>query len=121
MDRFEVLFYQEHDGECPALAFLKGLPPKVRGKVEKWLEKLGEYGPNLPRPYADTLRGKIRELRIVFASHHYRFLYFFHGRYIVVTQGFLKKTSQVPEDEIKRAERRMADFLYRLEKGEIEL
>lgn len=121
MAEYEVLFYEAADGECPTQEFLGELTPKVQGKVAKWLELLGQEGPNLPRPYADVIRGKIRELRVSFGGLHHRFLYFFHEKRIVVTHGFAKKTAAVPEGEIVRAEQRMADFCRRLERGELHL
>ena len=121
MAEYEVVFYGAADGECPTEEFLDGLAPKVRGKVAKWLELLEREGPNLPRPYADVVRGKIRELRVSFSGLHHRLLYFFHGKRIVVTHGFVKKTAAIPETEITRAERCMADFYQRLEGGEIHL
>ena len=42
-----------------------------------------------------------------------RLLYFFSGHQAVLTQGFLKKTGPVPEEEIARAIRRMDDWLAR--------
>ena len=74
---------------------------------------LEKDGPDLPRPYADVLRGKIRELRVGYGSLKIRFLYFFEGKSIVLVSGFLKKTSAVPVEEIDRAERRMTDWLNR--------
>lgn len=121
MAEYGVVFYEAADGECLTQEFLDGLSPKVRGKVAKWLELLEREGPNLPRPYADVVRGKIRELRVSFGGMHHRFLYFFHGKGIVVTHGFVKKTAAVPEGEIDRAERCMADFYRRLDRGEIHL
>jgi len=118
---YEIVFYEAAEGECPVEDFLGELSPKVRGKVAKWLELLGREGPDLPRPYADMIRGKIRELRVSFGGLHHRFLYFFHGKRIIVTHGFLKKTAAVPEGEIDRAERYRADFYQRLERGEIDL
>ena len=121
MAEYEVLFYEAADGGCLTQEFLDGLAPKVRGKVAKWLELLEQEGPNLPRPYADVIRGKIRELRVSFGGLHHRLLYFFHGKRIVVTHGFVKKTAAVPEGEITRAERCMAEFYQRLERGEVDL
>ena len=121
MAEYDVLFYEAADGECPTQEFLDGSAPKVRGKVAKWLELLGQEGPNLPRPYADVVRGKIRELRVSFGGMHHRFLYFFHGKRIVVTHGFVKKTTVIPEGEIAQAERCMVDFYQRLERGEVDL
>ena len=93
--------------------FLDELQTKIRAKVVKWIQKLENEGPNLPRPFADTIRGKIRELRVNFGSNEYRFLYFFFGKRIIITHGFLKKTDRVPGGEIERAERIMQDFLER--------
>ena len=121
MAEYEVLFYEAADGGCPTQEFLDGLAPKVRGKVAKWLELLEQEGPNLPRPYADVVRGKIREIRVSFGGMHHRFLYFFHGKRIVVTHGFVKKTAAIPEGEIAQAERCMANFYQRLERGEVDL
>ena len=119
MTEYKVVFYETTDGACPAQEFLGGLAPKVRGKVAKWLDLLEREGPDLPRPYADVVQGKIRELRVSFGGLHHRFLYFFHGKRIVVTHGFVKKTAAIPEGEIARARRTIADFYRRLERGEI--
>ena len=110
---YEVEFYKYRKGRCFATEFLNDLQTKIRAKVVKWIEKLEKEGPNLPRPYADIVRGKIRELRVSFGSNEYRFLYFFFGKRIIITHGFLKKTDRVPEGEIERAERIMQDFLER--------
>ena len=119
--KYQVLFYESPSGRCLAEEFLHSLPFKARVKIAKWIEKLQDYGPNFPRPYADTIRGKIRELRVIFASKQYRFLYFFHHKYIVITHGFVKKTEEVPESEIQRAQNMMLDFDERIKRGEIEL
>lgn len=101
--------------------FLDSLPAKVQAKFLKWVQLLEEAGPNLTRPYADLLLGKIRELRVKFGPDQYRFLYFFFGKKIILTHGFVKKTDRVPEGEIERAERIRCDFLARVEGGEFEL
>lgn len=112
---------EDKEGRCPAERFLSLLQSKARGKIAKWIEKLEELGPNLPRPYADIVRGKIRELRTVFASNQYRLLYFFYNRKIIITHGFLKKGRRVPEEDVRKAERIMADFEERIKKGEIRI
>ncbi|MFH1245385.1 MAG: type II toxin-antitoxin system RelE/ParE family toxin [Candidatus Omnitrophota bacterium] len=107
---YEVEFYKDRKGRCLTIEFLDGLETKKRAKVARWIDKLEKEGPDLPRPYADILRGKIRELRVGFGSNEYRFLYFFFGKRIIITHGFLKKTDRVTEGEIERAERMMQDF-----------
>ena len=118
---YEVVYYRDRRGKCPTKEFLDLLPEKVRAKFFKWIQLLEEKGPHLPRPYADVLRAKIRELRLKFGSEQYRFLYFFHGKIAVLTHGFLKKMDEVPEEEIERAIRCMNDFLIRSKGGEIKL
>jgi len=110
---YKVRFYKDGKERCFTTEFLDELQTKIRAKVLKWIEKLENEGPNLPRPYTDIVRGKIRELRVGFGSNKYRFLYFFFGKRIIITHGFLKKTDRIPEGEIERAERIMQDFLER--------
>lgn len=110
---YKVEFYIAADDSSPVDEFLDEIAEAHRGKVIRWLSYLEKEGPNLPRPYADVLGNKIRELRIAIARHNYRFLYFFHGKQIVVTNAFLKKTDRVPQSEIERAKRHMADWINR--------
>jgi len=118
---YQALFYKTGEGSCPAREFLGSLPPKVRAKISSWIKKLEGYGPDLPRPYADIVRDKIRELRVIFASAQYRLLYFFYGKYIVITHGFIKKTAEVPENELRKAQNMMRDFELRIKEGDIKI
>jgi phage-related protein len=97
--------------------FRGGVPGWAAGKGPRqslrWIEALETHGPNLPRPYADVVRGKIRELTIVFGGNQYRLLYFFAGKQIVMTHGFFKKTGPVPIQELDRAERLMQEWQNR--------
>ena len=93
--------------------FLDGLPEGARTKAASWLGLLQQEGPNLRRPYADVLEGPIRELRVSFGRLEIRVLYFIEGRSIVATNGFLKKTREVPRGEIERAGRRRQSWLAR--------
>lgn len=110
---YEIEFYTTPDGKCPLDEFLDGMPEKHAAKAEKFMELLEEKGPDLPRPFADAVRGKIRELRVGIQHHEYRFLYFFFKRVIVMTHGFLKKSDRVPQAELDLAQRYMDDYLGR--------
>jgi hypothetical protein len=61
------------------MIFLDRLNKKSRAKVATHLSLLKEQGPSLKRPYADVVRGKIRELRIQQSSNQYRILFFLSG------------------------------------------
>ncbi|MGA2090230.1 MAG: type II toxin-antitoxin system RelE/ParE family toxin [Endomicrobiales bacterium] len=110
---FEIKFYEDEKGRCEVDEFLNALQLKLRAKALKWMEKLKQEGPNLPRPFADIVNGKIRELRVRFGSDSCRFLYFFYEKVIIITHGFMKKTEKVPDNEILHAERIMKEFVDR--------
>ena len=114
---YDLIFYTTTQENSPVDDFLDSLGSKPRAKVERFMVHLKTHGPDLPRPYADILRGKIRELRVPYGRLHYRLLYFFRGRRIILTSGFLKKTPRIPEEEIERAERRMVDWINRNPEG----
>ena len=100
---YHVEFFRTSAGDSPTEDFLESLPLRVKAKAGAWINLLQEKGPNLLRPYADVLEGPIRELRISFARLEIRLLYFIHGKSIVLTHGFMKKTEKVSQGEIDRA------------------
>lgn len=111
---YNLVFFASERGDSPIDDFLDELDKKSRAKVAAHLTLLGEQGPNLKRPYADVVRGKIRELRIHHRSNQYRILYFFQVRdQIVLVHAFAKKTQQVKEKDIELAERRMEEWMQR--------
>lgn len=119
---FDIIFYTTQRGDSPIRKFLSSCDKKSRAKIGAFIQLLSEEGPNLRRPFADIVRGKIRELRIRFAQKQYRVLYFFFLKdKIVLAHAFLKKTAKTPAPELLQAERNMRDFIERYEKGEIEL
>lgn len=103
MPRVQVMYYRETDGTVPMVNWLHGIQKKPRIKCYERIERLCNFGHELRRPYSDTLRDGIHELRIRFQRVNYRILYFSYGNAaVVVTHGFTKETS-VPEKEIDRA------------------
>ena len=116
---YSVIYYESKKGVCSTKDFLDSLPIKAQAKSLKWFEKLEEYGPDLPRPFADVLERKIRELRVIFASNNCRYLYFFHKKYAVITHGFLKKSDKVPVKEIDKAVKFMNDFNLQIKERRI--
>ena len=115
---YNLVFYTTERGDSPVDDFLDGLDKKSRAKVAAHLSLLEEQGPHLKRPYADVVRGKIRELRIHQSSNQYRILFFFQAcNQIVLAHAFSKKTQQLKEKDIELAERRMEDWIRRLATG----
>jgi phage-related protein len=117
---YRIRFYRTRRGEAPVETYLEGVHPKHRRKILQHLELLGQEGPNLRRPYADVLRGPLRELRVSLARLEHRVLYYFvKGDFVVLLHGFLKKTQAVPPQEIATAEARMKDLNARIQSGEV--
>jgi phage-related protein len=115
---YNLILYTTDRGDSPIDEFLDGLAKKSRAKVAAYLSLLEDEGPNLKRPYADVVRGKIRELRIHYSSNQYRILYFFHVRdQIVLVHALFKKTQRLKEKDIDLSERRMEDWIHRFPSG----
>jgi len=115
---YNFVLYTTERGDSPIDEFLDGLDKKSRAKVAAHLSILEEQGPNLKRPYADIVRGKIRELRIHHSSNQYRVLYFFHVRdQVVLLHAFSKKSQQLKEKDLELSAKRMADWIQRFPAG----
>ena len=118
MAAFEVEFYQDEKGREPALEFLLSLDKKMRAKVLDTVALLQDNGYELREPYSKHLSEGIFELRVKFGSDITRVLYFFYiGRHIILTNGFIKKTRRTPPGEIEKAKKYRADYLRRKEKN----
>ncbi len=115
MAQTEVFFFREPKSDSvPLLEWLDKLPRKVKAKCTARIDRLGELGNELRRPEADFLRDGIYELRASYQGVHYRMLYFFAGRAVVVVSHGLTKQRGVPPREIDQAVERKhmveADF-----------
>ena len=107
---YKVLWYETARGDKPAEEFVQGLDEDTQARFIVYVEMLGEHGPNLKRPYADIVRGKIRELR----PRRARVLYFFAvGHRVILTNGVLKQRDDLDPKDIDLAESRMNDWLRR--------
>ena len=104
MPAMRVFMYREEEGAIPLLEWLREIKPdKGVAKCLDVIELLKQEGNGLRRPYADSLRDGIHELRAQFRSVQYRILFFFHESSAVLSHGFIKKRAKVPDREIKLA------------------
>jgi len=70
----------------------------------------------VPKTYLKKLVNTkdIWEIRVQMGSNIFRFLGFFNqGNFIVLTNGFQKKTQKTPKSEILLSEQRKQDYLER--------
>ena len=117
MDEFEIIFYETADGKCPVTDFIDSLPKKMRQKIFSSIDILRIKGNSLREPYSKSLEDGIFELRCKVGSDITRTLYFFYiGKKIVMTNGFIKKTQRTPKSEIDLAKARREDYIKREEK-----
>lgn len=114
MQVFEVEFFRTDNGKCPVEDFLSSLDYKMVAKLMIGLKLLEKNGNRLREPYSKPLEDGIFELRAKQGSDITRVLYFFFsGRRIIVTNGFVKKTQKTPVSEIARAKRYRQEYLKR--------
>ena len=117
MQNFEVIFYRKENGEEPAKDFLISLNPKIRAKVARAISRLQKNGTELREPFSKHLENGIFELRVAFSSNTSRILYFFFaGKNVILTNGFIKKTQKTPRSEIEKAKRYREDYTNRRDK-----
>ena len=109
---FKAEYYQKDDGTFPVEEFILSLDNKMKAKVLWTISLLEEYGTNLRLPYSEHLSDDIFELRIKQSSDITRVLYFFYeGKRIILTNGFVKKGRKTPPKELKLAKDRRKNFL----------
>ena len=118
MVKYEIIFYEKENADCPVEEFIDSLDVKMRAKMVGLLELLEEKGNQLREPYSKSIGDGIFEIRCKVGNNITRVLYFFYynGK-IVLTNGFVKKTQKTPPEEIQLAKERRADFKERMEKS----
>ena len=112
MQDFTIEFYEKKDGTAPARDFLESLNPKMQAKMLRTIHLLRENGTDLRSPYSKLLEDGIFELRAKVGSDITRVLYFFFvGRQVILTHGFIKKTQKTPKQEIEQAKKYRKDYI----------
>jgi phage-related protein len=113
---FEAIFYDKSDGTEPAKEFLDELDAKMFTKLIRAIDILKAGGTAVREPYSKYLEDGIFEVRAQAGSDISRVLYFFYtGRRLVLTHGFIKKTQKTPPSEIERAKKYRTEYMSRKE------
>lgn len=101
---YVIFYYVSPRGEDFVDEFISSLTNKaVVGRIAAKLEYLKQYGPLAKPPAIEHLGDKLYTLRVPFGRLEIRIFYFFDGKDIILTHGFLKKTPKLPASEIDRA------------------
>jgi len=102
---FSILFYN-----AAVQAEIEGWPAGVNASFTRIVEQMVESGPNLGMPYTRALGDGLFEIRARGAEGIGRaFFCALVGRRIVVLHGFIKKTQQTPDKELKTARKRLKE------------
>jgi len=116
LPKYHVEFFETESGAAPAEAFIDSLDMKMSAKIYRLLAMIERNGPELREPYSKHLDDGIFELRAVFGSNITRVLYFFFiGKRVIVTNGFVKKTQKTPKTEIDKAKSYRKEYIAREE------
>ena len=110
-----INFYRTKNNNCPVEEFLDSLSSKQAQKVA-WVLQLVEELEVVPVQYLKKLvnTDDIWEIRIQFGGNIFRLLGFFDGStFLVLTNGFAKKSQKTPVREINLATRRKNEYLSR--------
>ena len=109
----EIKFYKTRSGKIPVKEFLDSLPSKHAQKVT-WVLELVEKMDKIPIQYFKKLKntGDIWEVRARIGSNSFRLLGFIEeDDFVILTNGFSKKSQKTPTPEIDLAEQRKIDYL----------
>jgi len=109
---FSIEFYTAKDGSSPAEEWLESQPLKMQQKFAVLFKVLGDAGKIFNEQKFKHLTGTNQLFE--FKADQGRVLcFFFIGKRVILTHGFLKKSDKTPKGEIERAENLKSDFMMR--------
>ena len=111
----EIHFYRTISGHSPVENFFDTLSDRQVEKV-LWVLRIIRDFEYIPKEYFKKLINTedIWEIRVKSGSNIFRILGFFDkNKFIIITNGFIKKTRKTPRKEIKLAQERKKDYLER--------
>jgi phage-related protein len=112
MASYECLYFSSGSGESPVKEFIDSLDTSTGSNFFGKIKLLEQFGPLLSWPHAEYVRKGIHQLRFDGVEGPIRVFYFFHGgNEIVFTNGFIKKTSKTPIQELEVAWQRKKSYL----------
>ncbi len=116
---FEILFYQNKNGDSEIVNFLDRLKEEAktsktakinREKILTYLAALAEYGTRIGKPFVKHIEGDLWELRPL---NNRIFFFYWKNNKFVLLHHFIKKTQKTPQKEIKKAKNNLKDYLER--------
>jgi len=109
--RLDAVFFRLESGGEPVREWLKNLPKDERKAIGEDIAYVQFKWP-IGKPRVDHLRGAVWEVRTSPANRSARTLFAVEGRQMVLLHGFIKKTQQTPNPDIKLAEKRFKEWQH---------
>jgi phage-related protein len=107
--RLDAVFFRSESGSEPVREWLKSLPKGERKSIGEDIAYVQFKWP-IGKPRVDHLRGVVWEVRTSLTNRIARILFAVEGRQMVLLHGFVKKTQQTPNEDIKLAEKRFKEW-----------
>lgn len=112
---FEVIFFENADGGCPAAEFLAGMEDSERVFMMHLLDDLELYGGRQNGTPARELENEIFDICLQKTDLHVaHILFFVHENQVVLTHGFYGEGLVTASEEVSVARRCREDFLCSL-------
>ena len=113
---FSVVFFKTEAGNEPVRDWLRGLSAGDRALIGADLRTV-QIGFPLGMPLCRPLGGGLYEVRSTLPSKREgRLIFFQDAELIVIVSGFIKKTRNTPEGELKNARKRQGEYKKNKEK-----
>lgn len=108
----EIIFY-ENNNNCPVATFLDSISDnKLKSKTLKNIFQLAILGNASKPPLSKYVDDGIFELRTKQGSNIDRIFYFFiFGNKIIMTNGYIKKSQKLDDQEFNRAKKYRDDYM----------
>jgi phage-related protein len=107
--RLDAVFFRSESGSEPVREWLKSLPKGERKSIGEDIAYVQFKWPT-GKPRVDHLRGVVWEVRTSLTNRIARILFAVEGRQMVLLHGFIKKTQQTPNEDIKLSEKRFKEW-----------
>ena len=104
-----VVFYRSESGDEPVREWLKELPREDRRQIGEDIKTV-QIGWPLGMPLIRKIDKDLWEVRTTLESDIARVFFTVDGDYMILLQGFIKKSQKTPQNELKTALARLGNY-----------
>ena len=104
-----VVFYRSESGDEPVREWLKELPKEDRRQIGEDIKTV-QIGWPLGMPLIRKIDKDLWEVRTTLESGIARVFFTVDGDYMILLQGFIKKSQKTPQNELKTALARLGNY-----------